>query len=164
MVAPEISGVPLRSSEIKQLNKNHRTVVFTVSVILSFELLIHLIYKAFHSLASSANLRRICIFACQFTLFVIWQARQMWIQLAKSCLQIAPVFTHSLTLQAGQVDTQIWKIKFLYHSFCRLLGITPSPEIEIIFYKIISSSASPKLMFLQKLKSLFYQKNNCSTY
>ena len=36
MVAPEISGVPLRSSEIKQLNKNHRTVVFTVSVIFVF--------------------------------------------------------------------------------------------------------------------------------
>ena len=103
MVAPEISGVPLRSSEIKQLNKNHRTVVFTVSVILPFEVLIRLIYNVFHSLASSANLRRICIFACQFTLFVIWQARQMWIQLAKCRLQVVPIFNRSLTQQAGQV-------------------------------------------------------------
>ena len=37
-------------------------------------------HKAFRSLASSANLRRICIFACRFALFVNWQARQMWIQ------------------------------------------------------------------------------------
>ena len=107
MVAPEISGVPLRSSEIKQLNKNHRTVVFTVSVILSFELLIHLIYKAFHLLASSANIRNICIscFANCTDLYLLlnWQARQMWIHLAKSCLQIVPVFTCSHSLQAGQV-------------------------------------------------------------
>ena len=49
-------------------------------MILPFEVLIRLIYNVFHSLASSANLRRIRIFACRFALFVNWQARQMWIQ------------------------------------------------------------------------------------
>lgn len=103
MVAPEISGVPLRSSGIKQLNKNHRTVVFTVSVILPFEVLIRLIYNVFHSLASSANLRRIRIFACRFALFVNWQARQMWIQPCQKSLANRAHFTCSHSLQAGQV-------------------------------------------------------------
>ncbi len=54
-------------------------------------------HKAFRSLASSAKLRRICIFACQFVLFVIWQARQMWIQPCRiplaSCSDFQP-FTY----------------------------------------------------------------------
>ncbi len=48
----------------------------------------------FYKFASSANLRRICIFACQFALFVTWQARQMWIQpcqkLLASCSDFQP--------------------------------------------------------------------------
>ena len=48
-----------------------------ISVLL---LLVCLKDKVLHFLASSANLRRICIFACRFALFVNWQARQMWIQ------------------------------------------------------------------------------------
>ncbi len=59
-------------------------------------------HKAFRSLASSANLRRICFFACQFALFVTWQARQMWIQLAKSCLQIVPISPVHILCKQGK--------------------------------------------------------------
>ena len=107
MVAPKISGVPLRSSEIKQLNKNHRTVVFTVSVILPFEVLIRLIYNVFHSLASSANIRNICIYCfancTDLYLLLTWQARQMWIQPCPKLLANRAHFTCSHSLQAGQV-------------------------------------------------------------
>ena len=82
-------------------------LISSVSVILSFELLIHLIYKAFHLLASSATIRNICIscFANCTDLYLLlnWQARQMWIQPCQKLLANRTHFTCSHSLQAGQV-------------------------------------------------------------
>ena len=63
-------------------------------------------HKAFRSLASSANLRRICFFACRFALFVNWQARQMWIQPCQNQLANRSSFTaHYLCKQGKCVYT-----------------------------------------------------------
>ena len=76
-------------------------------------------HKAFRSLASSANLRRIRIFTCRFALFVNWQARQMWIQPCQKLLANRAHFTCSHSLQAGQVCIHSRKIclqiRFRYH-------------------------------------------------
>ena len=135
MVAPKISGVPLRSSEIKQLNKNHRTVVFTVSVILPFEVLIRLIYNVFHSLASSANLRRICI-SCfanynDFRLLLNWQARQTWIQPCQKLLANRSrfhLFTFFVSRASGYplLQKPHFQIMPIYNSFIIfLIGFLP---------------------------------------
>lgn len=59
-------------------------------------------HKAFRSLASSANLRRIYILLADLLMFVTWQARQMWIQLAKSCLQIVPISPVHILCKQGK--------------------------------------------------------------
>ena len=151
MVAPEISGVPLRNYEIK--HRNHRAVkTLLYRWFLYFKPLVCLKFKAFSFFASRANILMFCKTCSQkrsrFQLFTFFASRASVYTLCKFCSQNRSGFHPSLTLQAGQVDTQIWKIKFLHHSFCRLLGITPIPKIEINFCKIISSGASPKLMFL----------------
>ena len=80
----------------------------TAAVISVLLLLVCLKDKILHFLASSANLRRICIFACRFALFLTWQARQMWIQPCQnqlaSCSDFQP-FTIFASRASGYIYT-----------------------------------------------------------